>query len=568
MFKNLTIKSRLIFVVSFLCLTSILIGAVGLVNLGATNASVKTLYEDRVVALDQLARVLTLIQQNQITIATALNGDPQQFGAAAEEVTARIASISAVWKDYMATYLTPEETKIAARFAESRKAFVENGLQPALAAMRANDPEKAKAVLRGPLTSLFKPVQTQMNELIQLQMDVSKAEYAQSQARYSSSRLIAFSAIALGLLVGAGMAASLISGITRSLAEALKLAKSVAEGDLTQRVEIQSKDELGQLLHALRGMNDKLVGIVSQVRYGTDTIATASSQIAAGNMDLSSRTEQQASSLEETASSMEELTSTVRQNADNARQANQMAAAASSVAVKGGEVVTQVVATMDSIRESSGKIVDIISVIDGIAFQTNILALNAAVEAARAGEQGRGFAVVATEVRALAQRSSAAAKEIKALIDTSVQKVDTGSQLVGQAGATMEDIVQSVRKVTDVMAEIMAASQEQSAGIEQVNQAVGQMDQVTQQNAALVEEAAAAAQSLQEQAANLAQEVSIFKLDAVSHREGLDNRHPLRPVLNLENSKLVSKVEPRRAITKQAPRLAQADAAGAGWEEF
>nr|WP_314621510.1 methyl-accepting chemotaxis protein [uncultured Noviherbaspirillum sp.] len=541
MLKNFTIKLRLVFVVGFLCLISIVIGIQGLVNQGATNASVKTLYEDRVVALGQLKKILSQIQQNQITIATALHGDPQQFIAATDEVTNRIATVSATWKDYMATYLTPEEKKLAERFAESRKMFVEGGLQPALAAMRANEADRAKSLLRGPLTSLFKPVEKHMEDLIQLQMDVSKAEFEQSQARYSSSRTIAIVAIALGLLVGISMAYSMISSIMRSLAEALKLAKSVAEGDLTQRVDIRSNDELGQLLHALGTMNTKLVDIVTQVRYGTDTIATASSQIAAGNMDLSSRTEQQASSLEETASSMEELTSTVKQNADNARQANQLAIAASTIAAKGGTVVAEVVNTMDSINDSARKIVDIISVIDGIAFQTNILALNAAVEAARAGEQGRGFAVVASEVRSLAQRSAAAAKEIKTLIDDSVDKVDTGSQLVAQAGSTMDEVVESVRRVTDIMAEISAASNEQSAGIEQVNQAVSQMDQVTQQNAALVEEAAAAAGSLQEQSGQLAKMVSVFKID---NHNGRGIEKTTVPMATLERKNKQTRVRP------------------------
>ena len=308
--------------------------------------------------------------------------------------------------------------------------------------------------------------------------------------------------------------------ITRPMNHAIKIAQSVAAGDLTTVILVENKNETGQLMQALKDMNASLLDTVRQVRTGTDTIATASSQIAAGNHDLSSRTEMQASSLQQTASSMEELTSTVKQNADNARQANQMAQSASEVAVRGGEVVAHVVDTMGSINTSSKKIVDIISVIDGIAFQTNILALNAAVEAARAGEQGRGFAVVATEVRSLAQRSAAAAKEIKALIDDSVGKVNTGSQLVAQAGSTMEQIVSSIRRVTDIMGEITAASHEQTLGIEQVNQAISQMDGVTQQNAALVEEAAAAAQSLQDQAGSLAQVVSIFKIEGGFNTSG------------------------------------------------
>ena len=284
-------------------------------------------------------------------------------------------------------------------------------------------------------------------------------------------------------------------------------------GDLSSRITSEGKDEIAQLLNAFNGMNEGLTRLVSQVRVGSDTIAQASNEIATGNFNLSVRTEEQASSLEETSASMEELTSTVKQNADNARQANQLAVKASEVAVRGGGVVSEVVETMGSIDASAKKIVDIIGVIDGIAFQTNILALNAAVEAARAGEQGRGFAVVATEVRSLAQRSASAAKEIKILIGDSVEKVNNGSKLVAQAGATMTEVVDSVKHVTDIMSEILAASQEQSSGIEQVNTAISQMDQVTQQNAALVEEAAAAAASLKEQASNLTATVSVFRVN-------------------------------------------------------
>jgi methyl-accepting chemotaxis protein len=318
----------------------------------------------------------------------------------------------------------------------------------------------------------------------------------------------------LVVLIGATFAYLISRSITRPLRSAVAVAETVANGDLTTTFEAASGDEIGDLMRALKGMNDSLFKIVSEVQQGTRSIAVASNEIAAGNLDLSSRTEQQAGSLEETAATMEELTATVRQNADNAHQANQLALAASGVAVKGGDIVGKVVDTMGAIDASSRKIVDIIGVIDGIAFQTNILALNAAVEAARAGEQGRGFAVVASEVRNLAQRSASAAKEIKDLIGDSVGQVNIGTKLVQEAGSTMRDVVDSVARVNDIMSEITSASQEQRTGIDQVNEAITQMDQVTQQNAALVEEAAAAAASLKEQADALANVAAGFKLTA------------------------------------------------------
>ncbi|MDP2680048.1 MAG: methyl-accepting chemotaxis protein [Rhodoferax sp.] len=374
----------------------------------------------------------------------------------------------------------------------------------------------------------------------------------------------------LAVALGCVLAWWLTVGITRQLHRAVILAQKVASGDLTSHIGPSTKDETGQLMQALSEMNNSLVRIVGEVRHGTDTIASASSQIAAGNLDLSGRTEQQASSLEETAASMEQLTATVKQNADNARQANQLAMAASGVAVRGGSVVADVVGTMGAINASSRKIVDIIGVIDGIAFQTNILALNAAVEAARAGEQGRGFAVVAAEVRNLAQRSAAAAKEIKMLIGDSVDKVEEGSKQVAEAGRTMDEIVNSVKRVTDIMAEISAASQEQTSGIEQVNQAITQMDQVTQQNAALVEQAAAAAASLQEQASNLSQGVSVFKLDRRQTAMFAQSRSNPAPAPQIKLQAEAPKREPKILATRQltrAPAAAPA-AAGGDWEEF
>ncbi|MDQ1922980.1 methyl-accepting chemotaxis protein [Massilia pseudoviolaceinigra] len=312
--------------------------------------------------------------------------------------------------------------------------------------------------------------------------------------------------------VGAVIMVWLVRSITGPLNEAVNIARTVASGDLSTSIVARGNDEIGMLLKSLKDMHDSLAEIVGKVRAGTDAIASASSEIADGNQDLSARTEEQASSLEETASAMEELTSTVKQNGENASQASKLASDASVVAVRGGDAVAQVIHTMGSINESSKKIVDIIGVIDGIAFQTNILALNAAVEAARAGEQGRGFAVVASEVRNLAQRSAAAAKEIKTLIGDSVDKVETGSKLVGQAGSTMEEVVASVQRVTAIIGEIAVASGEQNVGIDLINDAIGQMDAVTQQNAALVEQAAAAAEAMKQQAASLAEAVSIFKI--------------------------------------------------------
>jgi len=386
--------------------------------------------------------------------------------------------------------------------------------------------------------------------------------FADVAAAYRTACLLLVAAVVLAAGLGISAAVWLARSITGPINSAVLVAQTVAAGDLTQRIDVHSSDETGKLLQALKEMNDELATIVGQIRSGSDTIATASAQIASGNLDLSSRTEEQASSLEETASSMEELTSTVRQNADNARQASRLAETASGIAVKGGNAVSQVVETMDAIQESSKKMADIIGVIDGIAFQTNILALNAAVEAARAGEQGRGFAVVASEVRNLAQRSASAAREIKTLIDDSVSRVESGNKLVHEAGGTMQEVVSSIKRVNDIMGEITAASAEQSAGIEQVNQAITQMDTVTQQNAALVEEAAAAAESMQSQAKNLVQLVSVFQTGEAQTAVPSASKVVAKPGALLLHA-VSNPVLPK----PQSKRVANAKA-GDEWEEF
>ncbi|MDN3920107.1 methyl-accepting chemotaxis protein [Roseateles violae] len=372
--------------------------------------------------------------------------------------------------------------------------------------------DEAKKLLFGPSRQAFSAVTKSLDDLWEYNDKLTEDGTKDAAAGYQSALWLMLSLGAVALAIGGVAAWWITRSITQPMREAIAVADRISTGDLSSRIEVRSKDETGQLLTALQQMNASLVQIVSQVRNSSDSIATGSAQIATGNADLSQRTEEQASNLQQTAASMEELTATVKQNADTARQANQMATSASSVAAQGGEVVGQVVATMEQITASSKRIGDIIGVIDGIAFQTNILALNAAVEAARAGEQGRGFAVVAGEVRSLAQRSAEAAKEIKNLIGVSVEKVEAGARLCDDAGRTMGDIVSQVKRVTDLIGEISSSSMEQSTGIGQIGDAVTQLDQVTQQNAALVEESAAAAESLKHQAATLAQTVAQFKL--------------------------------------------------------
>ena len=471
----------------------------------------------------------------------------------------------------------PRQEARLQRLADEQQKWLDTAIDPVIKLRRQSADADIAAVVAEEQAGKGKQAMDAMRKLVadikaeeSGLMAARKSDVAQLQGRMSAT------------LIGGGIVATLLAlviavwqarNITAPLRAAVDIARRVAKGDLSARIDVRSKDETGQLMGALKDMNASLRDIVGRVRTGTDTIATASGEITSGNQDLSSRTEQQASSLEETASSMEELTSTVKQNADNARQANQMAAMASETAVRGGEVVARVVGTMGQINESARRIADIITVIDGIAFQTNILALNAAVEAARAGEQGRGFAVVAGEVRSLAQRSAAAAKEIKDLIGDSVGKVEAGSRLADEAGNTMEEVVGSVKRVSDIISEIAAASDEQRAGIEQVNGAITQMDQVTQQNAALVEQAAAAAEAMQEQAHTLAQLVATFQIGheaaaaaPARPHAALANPAPSRPASAPASAPALPLARTRAPAP--APVRREPVAAGDEWETF
>jgi len=507
------ISTRLMALIAVLASLLVLIGGVGLFGMNKNNEALDTVYKDRAVPLSQLSAIQYLMIHNRMLVANALLVQtPEAVQKNTQEMQKNLEKSSSLWKEYMATYLTPEEAQIASRFAQAQEKLMQEGLQPSLAAMRSGNFDAAKRIALEKNAALFYAAQEQSDALIRLQVNEAQKEYDVGTAYFHTIRAVSITSIVLGLVFALSFGWALMRGITVPLQRAVKIAQAVTQGDLSLRIDSKGQDEIAVLVQALVEMQVSLAEIVVNVRQGAESISTASTEIAQGNQDLSTRTEAQASALEETASSMEQLSTTVKHNADSAEQANQLAVNASSVAVKGGEVVAEVVDTMKGINESSRKIADIIGVIDGIAFQTNILALNAAVEAARAGEQGRGFAVVASEVRNLAGRSAQAAKEIRALIGASVDRVEYGAALVDQAGITMSEVVGSIRRATSLMGEISTASHEQATGVAQVGEAVTQLDQVTQQNASLVEEMAAAAQSLSMQARSLVQVVAVFKV--------------------------------------------------------
>ncbi|KWE68025.1 hypothetical protein WM16_27780 [Burkholderia ubonensis] len=511
-FKDLTIRARIGFTIAFLAGLLCLIGVLGLFGMGRANDSNREIFTNQMPSAVNLGLAEMYAARERLALdrAALLAGTPES-AAAVERSRAMRAQSDAWWQKYLALPRDGEEDKLAQDVAAKRQAL-QRECDGFAGVVAANEHDR--------IADGAKQLQVRYNDLTvsgealrNFQFTAGQAAFDRAESTYATLRIVSIVTLVAGLVAALVSYVTLSRAIGRPLADALAHFDAIAAGDLRRRIVVTRRDEMGQLLEGLGKMQVGLVETVSTVRGGSESIATAAKQIAAGNIDLSSRTEEQASALQETASSMEQLTGTVKQNADNARQASALAANASEIANKGNVVVGQVVGTMGEINQSSAKIADIIAIIEGIAFQTNILALNAAVEAARAGEEGRGFAVVAGEVRSLAQRSSGAAKEIKTLIDASVERIRSGSALVDEAGRTMTEVIGAVQRVTDIMGEIAAASEEQSGGIDQVARAVTQMDEVTQQNAALVEEAAAAAQSLDEQAARLRETVAVFQLD-------------------------------------------------------
>ncbi|WP_439892951.1 methyl-accepting chemotaxis protein (plasmid) [Ralstonia sp. 25C] len=514
MFRDLSIRIRLAIVIAFLGGLLILGGVMGIVGVLASNDDVKELYSGRLASSTALGQANVALSRSRLWLyRIALEPTSPDLSKATQTARDLLTVARKAWDAYRALpFSSPKEASLAADVNTKLDALVVKGLEPMFSAIATRDTQKIPDVwLHIPLP-LFIDVSTGMDALSQMQISAAKARFDASQSRFRSFVGITIAGVLLALGAAALAWWSLQRAISKPLTQAIRHFQAIADGDLTTQVEVDSSNEMGQLLRGLKTMQVQLAQTIGAVRASSRSIDNATQEIAAGNLDLSQRTEEQAASLEETASSMEEFTSSVRQNADNAKQADQMVSSTARLAEQGNQATQEVAQTMRGLSDLSGKIAEIIGVIEGIAFQTNILALNAAVEAARASEQGRGFAVVAGEVRSLAQRSAAASREIKGLISDSLGRVETGAHQVNQATQSMAEILTSVRKVSSLMAEIAAASEEQSKGIEQVNVAVAEMDQATQQNAALVEQAAAATLSLREQASQLETAVSVFRV--------------------------------------------------------
>ena len=575
---NLKISTRLAGAFGLLVLLLVGLAVAAYSQLSSIHDDTLDLADSWLPSVQVVNQMQTQATGDRVAVAThILNTDEAAMGGIEQEITQGRDKLAKQRQTYEKLISSPEEKRLYEEFSAAWKKYAETN-DKVLAHSRKNENDQARALLQGESRQNYVAAMALLDKLVELNGAGAEQSKAASERSYSVALTTLFVTAALAIAVAVVAALWLIRSITGPLARAVHAADLVAAGDLTVQIQADSQDETGKLLQSLDKMQQALVRTVSTVRQNAESVASASAQIASGNHDLSARTESQASALEETAASMEELGSTVRQNADNARQANQLAVSASTVAVQGGEVVSQVVETMKGITTASNKIADIIGVIDGIAFQTNILALNAAVEAARAGEQGRGFAVVASEVRSLAGRSAEAAKEIKSLISASVERVEQGNVQAERAGQTMTEVVNAIRRVTDIMGEISAASSEQSAGVSQVGEAVTQMDQATQQNAALVEQMAAAAGSLSGQARELVEAVAVFKLAqgasgqwsaAPAHKPvAAPAPRPAAPRPSLGAKKPASAPASKPAASLSAPKpVAAADGQG-DWESF
>jgi methyl-accepting chemotaxis protein-1 (serine sensor receptor) len=519
MLRNLSIRACLSAMIAFFGVVLLLGAAAGLLSLRASNASLQQMYTVDTPAVADLEGSAGQLLRLRLALATyaSLVDLNDQDGAAA--VLKRFDQYLKVSNDRLGHYVSnagtdDDEQRLIKDMQDKRATFLQNGIEPAMAALKAGDKTAFQQLQAHQLPSLYNAYEKAMLTLEQLQIDHGAQRYQDAHDRFYAISIAVAVGMVLALLFSWLGRVVLVRAIVHPVDATIAQFERIASGDLTGRIDVTSNNEMGKLATALRKMQDSLIATVNTVRAGTESIDTGVREIASGNTDLSQRTEEQAASLEETAASIEELNSTVKQTAENARQASSLAQGASSLAAEGGELTQQVVGTIHQIVDDSHRMADIVGVIEGIAFQTNILALNAAVEAARAGEQGRGFAVVASEVRSLAQRSAAAAKEIKGMIGESTARVQSGAQLVERSGSTMTEIVKAIARVSAIMSEIAAAAIEQSSGIDQVNVAVAQMDEVTQQNAALVEQAAAAAGSLEDQARRLTAAVAVFRTEA------------------------------------------------------